>query len=114
MGLSYQGAPVGDDDEFIVVTNNYRADSGGIVTDPSAVILRAPDQTRDIIIRYILAETTITVATPDIWSFAPIGAPTTVTFESSPAAARYLLAQKNIASMGDAGDGYTTFTLTLS
>jgi 2',3'-cyclic-nucleotide 2'-phosphodiesterase/3'-nucleotidase len=112
--LAYQGNPVTPDQEFVVITNNYRADSGGIVTDPSAVILRAPDQTRDVIIRYILAEKTISVVTPPIWSFAPIGTPVTVTFESAPAAARYLLTQKNIASMGDAGDGYTTYALTLS
>ena len=94
--------------------NNYRADSGNIVQNPNAVLLRAPDQTRDIIVRYILAQKTITVATPPVWSFAPIGAPVTVTFESSPAAARYLLQNPQITSQGDAGDGYTQFSLSLS
>jgi len=106
--------PVAADQQFVVITNNFRADSGGIVKDPSAVILRAPDQTRDVIVRYILAKRHIDVETQAIWSFAPIGAPITVTFESSPAASRYLLRQKNITSMGDAGDGYTRFALMLS
>jgi len=114
VNLAYNGVPVGDDQQFVVITNNYRADSGGIVQDPSAVVLRAPDQVRDVIIRYILAEKNITVAMPPVWSFAPLGVPVVVTFESSPEAAPVLLQQGNIASMGDAGDGYTQFALTLS
>ena len=114
VNLRHNGVPVAADQQFVVITNNFRADSSGIVKDPSAVILRAPDQTRDVIVRYILAKRHIDVETQAIWSFAPIGAPITVTFESSPAASRYLLRQKNITSMGDAGDGYTRFALMLS
>ena len=114
VNLRYQGVPVRGDQEFIVVTNNYRADSGGIVRDPAAVVLRAPDQTRDVLVRYIMAMREVEVEAPPVWSFAPIGVPVVVTFESSPAAARYLLQKKNIASLGDAGDGYAGFALTLS
>jgi len=114
VNLRYNGVPVTPDQPFIVITNNYRADSGGVIHNPDAVVLRAPDQTRDIIVRYILDKKTIDIATPAIWSFAPIGAPVTVTFESSPAAAMYLLKQRNITSLGDAGDGYTSYGLTLS
>jgi 2',3'-cyclic-nucleotide 2'-phosphodiesterase/3'-nucleotidase len=114
VNLRYQGVPVRGDQEFIVVTNNYRADSGGITRDPAAVVLRAPDQTRDVLVRYIMAQREIEVETPEVWSFAPVGVPVVVVFESSPAAARVLLQQKNIASLGDAGDGFTTFALTLS
>ncbi len=113
VNLCYGGVPVGDDQQFIVVTNNYRADSGGIVQDPSAVVLRAPDQIRDVLIRYVLAEKNVKVGAPPVWKFAPIGAPVVVTFESSPAAAGFLLAERNIASMGDAGDGYVTYAMTL-
>lgn len=112
--LRFQGVPVTAAQEFIVVTNNYRADSGHVARTPADIVLRAPDQTRDVIVRYILAHKTIAVPTPPIWSFARIGVPVTVTFESSPAAARYLLADKSITSLGDAGDGYTQFALTIS
>ena len=114
VNLCFNGAPVGDDDEFIVVTNNYRADSGGVVRDASDVVLRAPDQTRDVIVRYILAEKEIAVPVPEVWSFAPVGAPVVVTWESSPAASRVLLADPRIANLGDAGDGYVTYGMTLS
>jgi 2',3'-cyclic-nucleotide 2'-phosphodiesterase/3'-nucleotidase len=113
VGLSYQGVPVGDGDEFVVVTNNYRTDSGGIVKNPADVVLRAPDQVRDVLVRYILAEKDIAVAAPEVWRFAPVGAPVEVTFESSPAAGRYLLAAGNVVSLGDAGDGFVTYGMTL-
>ncbi|MDR3683528.1 MAG: bifunctional 2',3'-cyclic-nucleotide 2'-phosphodiesterase/3'-nucleotidase [Geothrix sp.] len=114
VNLRYNGQPVTADQQFVVITNNYRADSGHITRNPDAVLLRAPDQTRDVIVRYILATKTIAVETPAIWSFAPIGSPVAVTFESAPAAAAFLLQQHNITTLGDAGDGYAQFVLTLS
>ncbi len=114
--LAYNGALVTPDQEFIVVTNNFRADSGGIIPkdDAAAIVLRAPDQTRDVIVRYILEAKTIAVKTPRIWSFAPIGVPVVVTFNSSPAAADYLLRMHDVKNLGDAGNGFTTYGLTLS
>jgi 2',3'-cyclic-nucleotide 2'-phosphodiesterase/3'-nucleotidase len=113
VNLAYQGMPVTADQQFIVVTNNYRADSE-FAENPAAVVLRAPDQVRDVITRYILSEQTITVSAPEIWSFAPIGAPVTVSFESAPQAAGYLLSLAGISNLGDGGDGYAIFTLQLS
>lgn len=113
VNLAWQGVPVAAEQQFIVITNNYRADSA-FADNPSAVVLRAPDQVRDVITRYILAKRSFTVATPEIWSFAPIGAPVTVTFESAPEAALYLLHLPGVSSLGDAGDGYTVYTLQLS
>jgi len=77
-------------------------------------VLRAPDQTRDVLVRYILAEREIDVAAPTVWKFAPVGSPVVVTFESSPAAAPVLLNDKRVSSLGDAGDGYVTYAVTLS
>jgi 2',3'-cyclic-nucleotide 2'-phosphodiesterase/3'-nucleotidase len=111
--LPYQGIPVTDDQDFIVITNNYRADSA-FGNNPSAVVLRAPDQVRDILTRYILAQSEITVATPQIWSFSPIGAPVTVSFESAPEAAPYLLHLPGISALGEGGDGYNVYALQLN
>jgi 2',3'-cyclic-nucleotide 2'-phosphodiesterase/3'-nucleotidase len=110
--LSYRGAPVTDDQQFVVITNNYRADSA-FGDDPAAVVLRAPDQTRDVITRYILAQKEITVAAPKIWSFAPIGAPVTVSFESAPEAVSFLTQLPGVSHLGDGGDGYAVFALQL-
>ncbi len=116
VNLRYRGVPVAEDQNFVVVTNNYRADSGGVVPKdhPEAVVLRAPDQIRDVIVRYILQNKTLDVAVPPVWSFAPLGAPVSVTFESSPAAAKYLLAQPGMTRLQDNGDGYAVFGLTLT
>jgi 2',3'-cyclic-nucleotide 2'-phosphodiesterase/3'-nucleotidase len=113
VNLRHNGTPITPNQQFIVITNNYRADSGGIIHDPAAILLRAPDQTRDVITRYILAHHTITIETPHIWSFAPIGTPLVATFESSPAAAATLTRHPNIRSLGDAGDGFTSYAVTL-
>jgi 2',3'-cyclic-nucleotide 2'-phosphodiesterase/3'-nucleotidase len=116
VNLRYQGETVAQDQMFVVVTNNYRADSGGVVPkdDPDAVILRAPDQIRDVIVRYILQNKVINVAVPPVWSFARFGAPVVVTFESAPAAAATLLAMPGVIRQPDNGDGYAVYALNLS
>jgi 2',3'-cyclic-nucleotide 2'-phosphodiesterase / 3'-nucleotidase len=114
VNLRYNGALIVPEQQFVVITNNYRADSSHIVRDPNDIILRAPDQTRDIISRYILEEKTINVEVPRVWSFAPIGQSVTVTFKTSPAATPYLLRQKNISATGSTDDGYTEFAMIIS
>ncbi|MCB5945004.1 bifunctional 2',3'-cyclic-nucleotide 2'-phosphodiesterase/3'-nucleotidase [Acidocella sp. KAb 2-4] len=114
VNLRYQGEMVTDDQVFVVVTNNYRAESGGIVRDPADIVLHAPDKTQDVLVRYILAQSPLRVATPEIWRFAPLGAPVTAIFESAPEAAKALLALGNISLQGDAGDGYASYAMQLS
>jgi 2',3'-cyclic-nucleotide 2'-phosphodiesterase/3'-nucleotidase len=110
INLRHNGSPITDGQNFIVITNNYRADAGPLAQN---IVLRAPDQIRDVIIRYILTTKILDITTPEIWSFATIGTPVTVTFESAPAAAA-ALRQQNITTQGDAGNGYTTYALTLT
>ncbi len=113
VNLAYKGVPVSPDQLFIVITNNYRADSA-FGAHPSAIMLRAPDQVRDVLTRYILGQPEISVATPNIWSFAPIGQPVTVSFESAPEAAPFLAHLPGMACLGDAGDGYASYAMQLS
>jgi hypothetical protein len=67
-----------------------------------------------VIVRYILQTKVINVAVPPVWSFARLGAPVTVTFESAPAAAATLLALPGITRQPDNGDGYAVYALALS
>lgn len=105
VNLQYKGAPVGDMQEFIVATNNYRA-SG--ITNPSIykwitpadveVLLAAPDTNRDVVIGYVqkLKTLTATQFTPNKnWRFKLLPSQAgKVVFRSAPAANDVLAAEK--------------------
>ncbi|MXQ08466.1 bifunctional 2',3'-cyclic-nucleotide 2'-phosphodiesterase/3'-nucleotidase [Alphaproteobacteria bacterium GH1-50] len=114
--LAFNGAPVTDDMEFIIATNNYRASGGGSFpgADGSTVIFEAPDTNRDVIVRYIVEQGTIQPSADANWRFAPMeGA--TVLFETGPKAADYIddLKGVDIAPAGDGADGFALFRLKL-
>jgi 2',3'-cyclic-nucleotide 2'-phosphodiesterase/3'-nucleotidase len=53
--LRYKGAPIDPAQEFALVTNNYRAYGGGNFPggNPGNIILESPDESRQVILRYI-------------------------------------------------------------
>ena len=68
--LQYQGKPIVDSQEFIVVTNNYRA-SGSFPGVKNATVNRLLNlENRQAIINYILAEKTINPSADSNWTFA--------------------------------------------
>lgn len=113
VNLQFNGAPIDEAAEFIVATNNYRAGGGGHFpgADGSTIIFRAPDTNRDIIVRYIVQNGTISPAADGNWHFAPMPG-TTVLFETGPAAAQYLddVRSRGVA-MEAAGPGENGFAL---
>ena len=114
--LAYNGAPVTDDMEFVIATNNYRASGGGSFpgADGSTIIFEAPDTNRDVIVRYIVEQGTIQPSADANWKFAPL-ADTEVLFETGPKAADYVDDVKGaeIAPAGDGADGFALFRLKL-
>ncbi|ATI43485.1 2',3'-cyclic-nucleotide 2'-phosphodiesterase [Pacificitalea manganoxidans] len=116
VNLTFEGAPVRDDMEFIVATNNYRASGGGSFpgADGSTIVFEAPDTNRDVIVRYIVEEGTITPKADANWSFAPMP-DTTVLFDTGPRAIDYIddVAGVSIAPAGDGPDGFARFRITL-
>jgi 2',3'-cyclic-nucleotide 2'-phosphodiesterase/3'-nucleotidase len=116
--LMFNGAPIDPAAEFIVATNNYRASGGGHFpgADGETVVFRAPDTNRDILVRYIVANGTISPAADGNWNFAPIqGA--SVLFETGPAGAQYLDDVRsrgiNIEAAGDGENGFALFRISL-
>lgn len=116
VNLTYQGAPVTDDMEFIVATNNYRAGGGGDFpgADGTTIVFEGPDTNRDILVRYIVEKGTVDPKANNNWGFAPLG-DTTALFDTGPAARARLgdLETLTIEEAGDGADGFARFRITL-
>ncbi|MDD8024429.1 MAG: bifunctional 2',3'-cyclic-nucleotide 2'-phosphodiesterase/3'-nucleotidase [Paracoccaceae bacterium] len=118
INLSFDGQPVDETQEFIVATNNYRASGGGHFpgADGSSVILQAPDTNRDVIVRYIVEQGTISPSADGNWRLAPAGG-ATVLFDTGAKAAAYLEDIRSrgvmIEPAGDGPDGFARFRVTL-
>jgi len=112
--LTRDGEPVGDEEEFVVVTNNYRASGGGTfpALDGSTIIVEAPETNRQVLVDYILEEGEIDPAADGNWSFAPIDGDVDVYFDTSPAAAEAPGGER-FEVTGDGPDGFARYSLSL-
>lgn len=110
--LTYNGKPVADDQQFLVVTNNYRAGGGGNFpgNDGTTIVFEAPDLTRDAIMRYIVEKKEVAPKPDGSWSLAvPSGV--IMTFATGPNAAAYQPAGIRVERMGDAPEGFVKYRI---
>jgi 2',3'-cyclic-nucleotide 2'-phosphodiesterase/3'-nucleotidase len=112
--LAHRGQPVAPDQQFVVVTNNYRASGGGGFpgNDGTTIILDAPDATRDVIIKFFQQTGTLDPKADGNWSLRPVAGARNVVFESSPKAKAVM--PKGVAHVGDAANGFARYRLDLS
>ncbi|MHC0052382.1 bifunctional 2',3'-cyclic-nucleotide 2'-phosphodiesterase/3'-nucleotidase [Actibacterium sp. D379-3] len=114
--LTWQGQPVDPAQDFIVATNNYRAGGGGHFpgADGSTTVFEAPDTNRDVIVRYIVEQSTINPTADANWRFAPMPG-TSVLFDTGPKAAAYAdkVPGMQITPAGDGPDGFARFRIAL-
>ena len=112
--LQYQGKPIVDSQEFIVVTNNYRA-SGSFPGVKNATVNRLLNlENRQAIINYILAEKTINPSADSNWTFADTIRGLDLRFLTADRAKNLLTADtKDISYLGaSSNEGFGDFRFT--
>ena len=111
--VEFNGAVIRPEAIFVLVTNNYRADGGGGFPRGD-VILRAPDNNRDVLIDYIRHREPNAVAAASPWRFAPLGQRTTISFKAGHAAARLVSEVPGLRHGTRSEDGFDEFLFDLS
>jgi 2',3'-cyclic-nucleotide 2'-phosphodiesterase / 3'-nucleotidase len=107
--LTFKGAPVDQQQLFLVVTNNYRASGGGRFPgcDGTSVAIEAPDANRDVLLKYVESKTEIAPKSNRAWRFAPWPGAVVATFLTSPAASDLLAPPGlKLTPMGRAPGGF--------
>ncbi|MGJ8616752.1 MAG: bifunctional 2',3'-cyclic-nucleotide 2'-phosphodiesterase/3'-nucleotidase [Sulfitobacter sp.] len=116
VNLNFNGEPIDPAAEFIVATNNYRASGGGDFPGAKGdtIVFEGPDTNRDVIVRYIVDQGTISPRADANWTFAPIDG-ATVLFNTGPKATDYIGDVKGVEMepAGDGPDGFAQFRITL-
>ncbi|MEB0138499.1 MULTISPECIES: bifunctional 2',3'-cyclic-nucleotide 2'-phosphodiesterase/3'-nucleotidase [unclassified Undibacterium] len=89
VNLTYLGVAVGDNDDFIVATNDYRASGGGNVPgiDGSKTIIKSPDANQAVVSAYVSKLGTVTAAVngnAQSWSFVKVATQGPVILRSAP------------------------------
>nr|WP_154307218.1 bifunctional 2',3'-cyclic-nucleotide 2'-phosphodiesterase/3'-nucleotidase [Metabacillus lacus] len=112
--LQFDGKPINLQQEFIVATNNYRANSKIANPDGNNIIASYPDENRQVVINYIIEKKNIDPAADNNWRFSAITSPVNVTFNSSPKAKDLLADYKNIQYAGEGTNNFAKYTVNFS
>lgn len=111
--LTFDGKPIDKAAKFVVVTNNYRATGGGNFPGVNAehIILRAPDLTRDAIVRYFHDKGTVNPTADGNWRILRDFGAATVTFETGPGAASVIGGRSDVAAIAQEPNGFVRYRL---
>ncbi|KGR76667.1 bifunctional 2',3'-cyclic-nucleotide 2'-phosphodiesterase/3'-nucleotidase [Ureibacillus sinduriensis] len=111
VNLQYNGQPIDLDQEFIVATNNYRANGSFPGVRNASHIEVYPDENRQAIIDYIIANETIDPSADNNWKFAELPTSANVVFESSKKAVDFIPEGSNIQYVGEGTDGFGKYSI---
>ncbi|MBP2001505.1 2',3'-cyclic-nucleotide 2'-phosphodiesterase [Paenibacillus shirakamiensis] len=117
LNLQFQGKAIDPNQDFVVVTNNYRASGGGNFPGlkGSKYVIDSPDENRQILMDYITANKEINPTADNNWSIAPVAGDLNVTFTSAPKAEAFAKQTANIQYTGQTNEkGFGVFKLDLS
>lgn len=114
--LMYEGKPINLNQEFLVVTNNYRASGGGNFPGnlSSKIIEQYPDENRQAVMNYIIEKGQVNPSADNNWAIAPIVGDVNVTFESSPSAQSFAKQAGNIKYLETLDSGFSKYALDVS
>lgn len=114
--LCYEGAPLDPDQEFIVISSNYRVFGGGNFPGirEMELVIDSEDECRQVLIDYITACGEIPAEVEPNWRFTLVEGPVNVTFTTSPDAVKYAGNYPHIRYTGRQNDqGFGIFSLDL-
>lgn len=117
VNLQYNGKAIDPNQDFIVVTNNYRAGGGGNFPGlkGSELVVDSADENRQILMNYITEKKDINPSADNNWSILPVKDKVNVTFTTSPQAAKYLPEHKDIKYTGQLDiRGFGVYSLSLA
>ncbi len=111
--LQYNGKPIDLEQEFIVATNNYRANGNFPGVRNKKAVEMYPDENRQVIIDYIRELGTIDPSADNNWSFLPVENDLNVTFESSMDAKKAITDGSSIQYVGEAANEFGKYSIKL-
>nr|WP_255437453.1 bifunctional 2',3'-cyclic-nucleotide 2'-phosphodiesterase/3'-nucleotidase [Thalassobacillus sp. CUG 92003] len=112
--VKYKGEALDMDKEFLVATNNYRAASKFANPEGDNIVIKSPDENRQVLVNYIRDNATINPKADGNWSFAPIDGDPQLTFRSSPEGQKYADNEEEISFVEKRDDGYATYAIDLA
>jgi 2',3'-cyclic-nucleotide 2'-phosphodiesterase / 3'-nucleotidase len=110
--LSYQGKPIDEKAEFLVVTNNYRANGGGGFPglDASRIVVDAPDENREALAQYLATAKRFNPSADANWRVQPVPG-VKLRFLSSAGGIAHLASTPAVRLVKDQGDGSALYEL---
>ncbi len=111
--LTFNGKAIDPKQKFIVATNNYRASGKFPGVKNSEIIVKSPDENRNVIIDYIMEKKTIDPKADGNWSFAPVKGKANVVFETSLKAQDYIKDSSTYKFLGKQDSGFGKYSIKL-
>jgi len=110
--LRYQGQPVDEKADFLVVTNNYRASGGGGFPGLSGerIVIDAPDENREALAQYLASVKRFNPGADGNWRILPVPG-IKLRFTSGAGGIAHLARAPGVRLVRDQGDGSALYEL---
>lgn len=112
VNLRYQGKPVDEMADFLVVTNNYRASGGGGFPGLSGerIVIDAPDENREALAQYLASAQRFNPSADGNWQILPVKG-VKLRFYSGAGGVKHLGRAPSVALVKELGDGSALYEL---